>query len=414
MPSSPSQTLERATDLVRRGQAADGVALLEDALRQVRTECPAESAEVMRASGELASVLFFLKEDERAASLLDEVTRMPRSELEEEKYRLTLLLNLAEALERSGNWVLAEDACRRGIQGRHRVYGPDHAGYAFGLVPLAQVLLKQEKLDAARETVVEAIANFKHHAHPWLSSTLALAAEIDAALGKASAAWWEGMDDDQLGKVAQEVFARAPGTDPRSGSPLLQGLADALEERRGAADPLLREALTLLANLEAAGGDARVREHVLTRLLRAHQAAGDEKSVLEAQIGLALCARERGELTSAQERMDAARNQAASLDAESRSLVRQAEAFLATPQNQTPIDSTLIQKAADALRTQVKTRVGGDLINEMHVHFSEEEGGLSVDVSLKREPSEIEKAQLDRAIAEARRDVFGRLVTGEL
>lgn len=414
MPVSPLKVLDRATELVRNGRSPEGVELLEHALRQAQAGFPSDSMEVLRATGELASVLFFLKEDERAASLLEDVTRTPRNAPEEEKYRLTLLMNLAEALERAGNWVLAEDACRRGLQGRHQAYGPDHPGYAFGLVPLAHVLLKQEKFEAARETVVEAIANFKHHAHPWLHSTMALAAEIDAALGKASAAWWEGMDQESFEKVAQEVFTRAPGLDPRYGGSLLLGLADALETRRGPGDPQLREALTLSANLEAAGGEVQLRETVLTRLLHAHRAAGDEKSALEAQIGLALCAREQGDLESAHQRLSEARAKATTLDAESSSLVQQAEAFLTTPSSTRPIDAALIQKAADALSTQVKARFSGDLIDELHVHFAEEQGGLSVDVSLKREPSEVEKAQLDRAVAEARREVFGRLVRGEL
>lgn len=414
MSKSTSRTLERATELVRTGQSAAGVELLEDALRQAKAAFPADGPEVMRASGDLASVLFFLKEDERAANLLDKVTQSAKSDLNDEKYRLTLLMNLAEALERSGNWVLAEDACRRGLQGRHQVYGPEHAGYAFGLVPLAQVLLKQEKLDEARQCVLEAIANFKHHAHPWLHSTMALAAEIDAALGKASVMWWEGMDNGELEAVAKEVFTRAPGMDPRHGSPLLQGLADALESRKGQADVLLREALTLLANLEAAGGEIALREAVLERLFQAHQAAKDAKSALEAQIGLALCAREHGDLQKAQNLLQQARETAASLDAESRQLVRQAEGFLSAPVTNQPIDPALIEKAADALRAQVTSRFGEDLIQELHVHFSEEEGGLSVDVALQREPSEMEKAQLDRAVAEARRDVFGRLVSGEL
>lgn len=414
MSKSTSATLERATELVRSGQSAAGVQLLENALGQAKASCSDDSAEVMRASGELASVLFFLKEDERAAELLDGVTQSPKDDLNDEKYRLTLLMNLAEALERSGSWVLAEDACRRGLQGRHAVYGPDHAGYAFGLVPLAQVLLKQEKLDEARQCVLEAIANFKHHAHPWLHSTMALAAEIDAAMGKMSSSWWEGMDNAELEAVAKEVFSRAPGMDPRHGSPLLLGLSDALEARKGNADALLREALTLLANLEAAGGEVELRETILERLFRAHEAARDMKSALQAQIGLALCAHERGDLQHAQNQLQAAREKAASLDAESRGWIRQAEGFLSAPVKNQPIDPALIEKAAEALRAQVASRFGDDLIQELHVHFSEDEGGLSVDVALQREPSELEKSQLDRAVAEARREVFGRLVRGEL
>ena len=52
--------------------------------------------------------------------------------------RLTHLSNLGLALQAVGDLDGAEDALRRGVDGRRSFYGPGHAGYGFGLEPLGE------------------------------------------------------------------------------------------------------------------------------------------------------------------------------------------------------------------------------------------------------------------------------------
>lgn len=411
---SDESPLDRAVALVREGRGEAAVALLEDAVTNARAAFGKGSSAHTRALSDLGSVLSFLGEDERAIAAFEEATAAPQQDPEAEKQRLTALLNLAEVLERQGHLIDAEDAARRSLQARREVYGPSHPGYAFALEPLAHVLLRRGKLEAAQEAAQEAIANFLHHQHPRLSSALALRAEIDAACGADPLAFAGDLDEAALLEVAARVLERVEDADPRHARPLLLSLTQVLEDRAGLAHETTLDALTRFANLEAAGGDVALREAALERLRNGREARGEQQAALEAEVGLALVSVERRDREQAEARFVKARARAEVIGTrEALALVERAEGYLARAGAPKATDPALVQKAAAALEARVLARAPTGLVQRLEVGFDDEEG-LSVGVDLLREPSDAEKAALERAVEEARREVFRLLVDGRL
>lgn len=404
----PAPALERAIAFVQEGQGDRAVALLEEALSRALAEGE-DSFAVLKARGDLASILAFLGEDARAVALLDEPTRRAREDPEEERYRLTLLVNLAESCERAGALVDAEDAARRSVQSRKSTYGAEHPGYGFGLEPLAHVLLRRGKLEDAREAALEAVANFEHHQHPRRTSALALLAEIEAALGHAPLLFVERLDDKALTEVAERINERTPEADPEHARVLLLAVADVLEARLGPGTPALLEALTQLANLESAGGDLGVKERALARLLEGRLSRGDREGALEAQVGLALCALERGDRAEAIGRLAAAREKAVRLSARARALVEEAAGYLTRAPGKPTSGSALAAEATQALEERVLALAPEGLVARLRVSLEEGEDGLKVDLQLSREPSAREKAAVEAAVETARREVFAWL-----
>ena len=161
MSKSTSPTLERATELVRSGQSAAGVQLLENALGQAKASCSDDSAEVMRASGELASVLFFLKEDERAAELLERADASWDQSAQREALRL-----YEEALSyRPGDASIQERASRVALELGDLERSIEYAEAAVELAPdvadhhvtLARALRRDGRIQRACDVLETAL-----------------------------------------------------------------------------------------------------------------------------------------------------------------------------------------------------------------------------------------------------------------
>ena len=139
-----------------------------------------------------------------------------------------------------------------GAQERQAFYGRDHAGYAFGLEPLADVLLQRGNVRQAREVVEEAVRNLWHNGHDQVASAMALRAEIVHAAG-AGEPLFAGVDqlpEDSVDRVASAVLRRHGLADPAAHRAVLTGLAATLQA------PLRRDGLPGLAQRPR-----RAREH---------------------------------------------------------------------------------------------------------------------------------------------------------
>ena len=97
-------------------------------------------------------------------------------------------------------------------------YGREHAGYAYGLEPLADLLRQRGKVRDARPLAEEAVANLWRNGHAKLPSVLALRAAIIQAGGTgeplfaglalvvmAAATWWVGTSATARGIVVHAV-----------------------------------------------------------------------------------------------------------------------------------------------------------------------------------------------------------------
>ncbi|MFZ9886550.1 MAG: tetratricopeptide repeat protein [Myxococcota bacterium] len=306
--------LEMAYSLLDQGDLQGALRLLDDEVeRAARVE---ESAlPYAQALNDRGSFLRFVGDDEGAARSFVRAVELTVRDGNSRKEHLTYLLNLGEVLTRSGVLEDAEDAIRRSLQGRHEVYGPSHPGYAFALEPLADVLLRQGKLDPALEAIEEAVASFRHHGHPRLATAMAVRAEALALAGidTTTVPGTEALPDELLGALAQALDGRTSFGDPRVLSRCANDLLEVTTARLGPHDEVTLALWVTLANLEAHAGSPERRRAAIVRVLEAKDALGDGEGALEACLGLALAHAEENDPQGALVRYDEAKERALAL-----------------------------------------------------------------------------------------------------
>jgi tetratricopeptide (TPR) repeat protein len=291
----PAVSLEQALSLLDRGDEAGARALLEQQLAAALASAGPQSLAAAAAHNALGSFARLVGDDEAAAGAFCRAVDIATS-LDAQKEELTYLLNLGDVLERSGSLHHAEDAVRRSLQGRRELYGPAHPGYAFALEPLAQVLLRQGKHDAALEAAEEAVANFRHHRHPRQGTALALRAEVRAALGGAEL-WGPlaELPEETLAAAAQAALSRLESGSAERMAPALLSLLEVLEARLGL-DHFVPLALwSGLANVAAEGAPVPGRLTAIERVRAAHERRGELAGIIEATLALALAHHDAGD-----------------------------------------------------------------------------------------------------------------------
>src|ERR1700754_71100 len=117
------------------------------------------SVEWASALCDFGNALLGTGQPERAADCFRQAASVKPRDDESRKERLTYLTNLGVALSWAGRQREAEKELRRGLKERLAFYGREHAGYAFGLEPLAELLRQRGKLREARQLAEEAVAN---------------------------------------------------------------------------------------------------------------------------------------------------------------------------------------------------------------------------------------------------------------
>lgn len=209
---------------------------------------------------------------------------------------LTYRLNLGMALRETGRLEEAEAELRRNVQERLAFYGREHAGYAFGLEPLADVLLARGDLAQARQAAEETVANFWGNGHERVAGALALRAEVMSAEGVAGGLFG-GLDrlpDGIVDELARAVLNRAADRDPRAARPVVADLAAALRARFGPDHQATLNALSILANLGRDAGEPAGRVEAIQQVLASYDRQGRMEEAVMAAQGLAMAYGEAG------------------------------------------------------------------------------------------------------------------------
>src|SRR5687768_7695044 len=142
-----STSLGRALELIREGKTVEAEELMVDAVLEAERRHGAESPQAAEAHNELGTVLLNVQDFQGAVQAYRHACTGPMPAGGQPlKDRLTFLMNLGMALQYAGQLEQAEQVLRQGLEGRERLYGPEHAGYAFGLEPLGALLLRRGKL----------------------------------------------------------------------------------------------------------------------------------------------------------------------------------------------------------------------------------------------------------------------------
>ncbi|MHB8879104.1 MAG: tetratricopeptide repeat protein, partial [Myxococcaceae bacterium] len=163
--------------------------------------------------------------------------------------RLSFLLNLGRALDRSGASDEAEKVLREGLIGREALYGRNHPGFAFGLEPLAEVLLRRGRIAEARAAIVEAVQIFLDCEHRRFATAAALQAEVLKTIdpGARVFGFLEPLEDEELAEVVEAVIKRRGLAPPVARRRALEELSEVLAEELGPSHTLRTRVLAELA-----------------------------------------------------------------------------------------------------------------------------------------------------------------------
>ncbi|MGC5021288.1 tetratricopeptide repeat protein [Micromonospora sp. DT47] len=294
--TTPLTPVEVAFALLREGRMGDAENLMTRELQAVTDKHGHGSPEWASAQCDLGNVLLNADQCDRAIECYRRAVSATPRDHESRKDQLTYRLNLGLALRTAGRLDEAETELRRGVQERLAFYGREHAGYAFGLEPLADLLRQRGDVAGARQVVEEAVANLWRNGHERVASALALRAAIVHAGGIREPLFvgLHQLPDEVVEQVGRVVTQMLDHDDPAS-KPLLASLVTALEERLGIDHQATLNALSALANLGRDVGDQAGRVDAIERVLASYDRQGRQEEALMAALGLAMAQDEAGD-----------------------------------------------------------------------------------------------------------------------
>ncbi|PZG23117.1 tetratricopeptide repeat protein [Nonomuraea aridisoli] len=300
MPTSPT-SLDLAFALLREGRLVDAEQLMVRELHTTELQYGRDTPQWASAQCDLGTVLLNSDQPERAVECYRAACSIPPpQDREAHKDLLTYRLNLGMVLAMSGRLDEAETELRHNLRERLAFYGPEHAGYAFGLEPLADVLFRRGDLHGARAAVEETIGIFWRDGHERVATALALRARIVTAAGHQEPAFpaLEQLPDEIVEEIARAVLNQT-GEHPGSDLIVLPRLAEALEARLGPDHQMTLNVLSQLANAGRDGDDESGRVEAIQKVLASYERQGRHDDALMAELGLAMAQSDAGDLDGA-------------------------------------------------------------------------------------------------------------------
>jgi tetratricopeptide (TPR) repeat protein len=289
-------TFDRAIELARDGHAHEAEQLLQAAIiatrdgTLARTHALFDLANLFVACGDLRRSV----EPLRAACVMESVDN------EHEKARLTGTMNLGEILVQLDELDEAYAILSAGLEGRRAYYGEKHAGFAYGLEALAQVLRARGDHQAAIEHVNQAVDIFWNEGNPRVAEAFATRAPIVKAVGGPAFNQLAGLPDELYDRVVQSVLS-ALGIPAELQLEVLRELVTAVAARESARGwlPQVYAAISNIAREVGAPG-VQARIAALAWLKTHFDGAGDAHQALSAVLALVMAEEDAGNLAGAE------------------------------------------------------------------------------------------------------------------
>jgi len=135
----------------------------------------------------------------------------PGTDEESRSRYLTHIMNLGDLLVHLEHYEEAEQVLRRGLQGRADLYGREHPGYAYGLEPLAEALLRSGQAKQALPLAEQAVEILWNHAHERTPELMTLRAYARKAVDAEADAFqdMEAMPDELIAVAIEASLTRA-------------------------------------------------------------------------------------------------------------------------------------------------------------------------------------------------------------
>lgn len=296
---------ERAEALLERGKTADAETVMAQALTEIEKQQGTQSADYFLGVEYLASCQVAGGLIERSIATLRRACLQPYpSDPAAQKIYLTLFMNLGDVLRRNSQLAEAEQFLRRGLTGRERFYGKTHAGYAFGLEPLADTLFAQGKVEEALPLYEETVTIFGNDNHPRLIPTLAHRALAEKALHPESKPFEDLSGNDVMWTQLGEALVEFATSQPDTGiAPGLWDAQAALAQHLGETHDHRAALLTILSNIERLseleGSNGRWQKALMLATNLYHK-SNQKDLMLQTMQGVAMAQSEAGDNTAAQ------------------------------------------------------------------------------------------------------------------
>jgi len=307
---------QEAIRLAREGETAEAESLMRGHVEQIAKRYGSDSPQYAWAQYDSSSVCLVLGQLPQAIEALKKACQVDAGDdRQATRDRLTFVMNLGELLTLAGELDEAERVLREGVRGREALYGRRHAGYAYGMEPLADVLTRKGKHEEALRLAEEAVAIFAAEGHARVATAMALRAGILAAMGS-DRPLFAGVDkvaDWQLPDLVDSVVGQVSLQQPDAAQKLLEGLLPVAQKRLGATHPKTVNLWLALSNVGRAAGRHDRRAEALRHALAAFEEWGNEVLAIEALEGLASAQGDAGQTEAALKTYQTAKQRAASL-----------------------------------------------------------------------------------------------------
>jgi hypothetical protein len=219
------------------GRMAEAEAMMTAAVEAVAAEYGQGSPEWASAQSDFGELLFTAGAAERAIDYFRRAAEVPGRDDETRRDQLTYRTNVSLALRRLGRLDEAEVELRRGVEERIAFYGREHPGYAFGLEPLAGLLLERGHARQAATVAGEAADNLRRNEHPRLNDVLVMRVVALYRAGEAPFTDFDELPDATVEEVAELMTGQ--DHDPE----LVSALAKAVAARLGPEHRVTLEAI---------------------------------------------------------------------------------------------------------------------------------------------------------------------------
>ncbi|GAA2635169.1 hypothetical protein GCM10010436_49720 [Paractinoplanes durhamensis] len=272
---------------------------MKRAVRRVTDEHGENSAAWAAAQSDMGNVLLRAQQPAWAAECFRAAAGVPVPAGAEPRLFLGYQLNLGIALTLCDRLDEGVKVLWESRTGRLAFYGPEDAGYAAGLEPLAEVLLRLGDFKGALAAIEEAVPIFERTGHVRLAGSVALRGVI-LQMSKHTGPLFPGLrelDDHVVEQVAAiaAIRVRQPGVDPDAAYLLVAHLANALRDRLGPDHAATVNMFNVLATQAGERDDHNGRVAALRRVLAAYDRQDRAEEALSAAISIAEALGEAGE-----------------------------------------------------------------------------------------------------------------------
>jgi tetratricopeptide (TPR) repeat protein len=286
--------MQQAISLLNSGRTVEAEELVLQAATKCEAELGANDPQTAAAYCDLGNILTLVGNQHGAVDAFRRACTGPMpTETQARRDRLSYLMNLGIALRDTNQFDEAEKVFQQGLTGRIEFYGKDHPGYAFGLEPYAELMMKSKRVTDAYRMFNECVGIYLRNAHPQIAQAIALRAETLKLMGFLDYAFGDchNLPDEILDAISQAIGRRSNEVHPGILSKIYQDLLKLFTVRFGSDSQRTINCLIGIVNSEqrlGKQGNLQIRLDAAQQIADIYRKQRRDNDLVIALQGLAL------------------------------------------------------------------------------------------------------------------------------